>query len=194
MPAPGNRSHYSIKMRRYYVFDVDNTLVFTDALNTEAYNAALMAHGLDPIKTGERITRETVVRQYPDLSAEQLKLIIQEKQAYCKAHAEETEINSTLLEFLKKKTPESCLFWTSADQERIQSLLDYYSISNLARERIVADKKHIPECIAGLQRIFRCSADELLVFEDNPRIIRELRENGISVIDINAETNETEYA
>ena len=183
-----------IGMKKYYVFDVDNTLVFTDVLNTEAYNAALMAHGFAPIKTGERTTRETVVSQYPDLSAERLKLIIQEKQAYCKAHAEKTEVNSALLKVLKNQSPESCLFWTSADRERIQSLLDYYSISNLARELIVADKKHIPECITDLQRIFRCSADELLVFEDNPRIIRELRANGISVIDINAETNEADYA
>ena len=52
---------------RYYVFDLDNTLVFTDALNNEAYNFVLKKFGLSEIRNVERITREVVFQKYPEV-------------------------------------------------------------------------------------------------------------------------------
>ena len=52
---------------RYYVFDLDNTLVFTDALNNEAYNFILKKFGLSEIQNVERITREVVFQKYPEV-------------------------------------------------------------------------------------------------------------------------------
>lgn len=48
-----------------YVFDLDNTLVFTDVLNNEAYNFVLKKFGLSEIRYVDRITREIIFQKYP---------------------------------------------------------------------------------------------------------------------------------
>ncbi|MFR5650796.1 MAG: hypothetical protein ACLTK1_00280 [Veillonella parvula] len=52
----------------FHIVDVDNTLVFTDELNTAGYVHALACMALEPHKVVPRITREIVQEWYPQLS------------------------------------------------------------------------------------------------------------------------------
>ena len=52
----------------FHIVDVDNTLVFTDELNTAGYVHALACMELEPRKVVPRITREIVQEWYPHLS------------------------------------------------------------------------------------------------------------------------------
>ncbi len=43
-----------------YIFDLDNTLIFTDDLNNLAYQNALMEYQLPIIESSKRITRKDI--------------------------------------------------------------------------------------------------------------------------------------
>lgn len=70
-----------ITMKRY-VFDLDNTLIYTDSLNNDSYNYALSLQGLAPINDCKRITRDIVFKKYPNLNNVQKNKIIELKQEY----------------------------------------------------------------------------------------------------------------
>ena len=53
----------------FHIVDVDNTLVFTNQLNTAGYVYALAQVGLEPrIVIPDRITRDVVRSWYPQLT------------------------------------------------------------------------------------------------------------------------------
>lgn len=73
----------------FHIVDVDNTLVFTDQLNTAGYVYALARVGLEPRTTiPDRITRNVVRSWYPELTDQELGFITSYKQAYVRTHLE----------------------------------------------------------------------------------------------------------
>ena len=113
---------------RYYVFDLDNTLVFTDALNNEAYNFVLKKFGLSEIRNVERITREVVFQKYPEVEKWKDEIIAL-KQNFFLNNLERTFPARELL--IKLKNSEKCrnILWTSAEETRVIAILEYYKIA-----------------------------------------------------------------
>ena len=64
-----------------YVFDLDNTLVYTNSLNNESYNYALRLLGKSYLTEIKRITRNVVFQKY-NLSVDEKKRLIEYKQNY----------------------------------------------------------------------------------------------------------------
>ena len=64
-------------MQMNYIFDLDNTLIYSDAANHLAYKEAVrnVIHKDLDIKSG-RITRGDIASRYPNLTATQLSKII----------------------------------------------------------------------------------------------------------------------
>ena len=78
----------------FHIVDVDNTLVFTNQLNTAGYVYALAQVGLEPrTAIPDRITRNVVRRWYPELTGQELGRITSHKQAYVRTHMEQTTLN-----------------------------------------------------------------------------------------------------
>lgn len=167
-----------------HIFDLDNTLVYTDRANCDAYNEALRREGLEPITAAGRITRETVRFAYPEMADVQLQRIITGKQALFSP--KKTVLNVPLLEYAKEQGRDRCLIWSSADYGRACSLMVYHNLKAHFFDVYFSPKTDIPRELELLVRRFLLNPGNLVVYEDTEGHIEELRKMGIRVIDANA--------
>ena len=73
-----------MKSIKYFVFDLDNTLVKTNRANNESYKDAILAvTGKKVTIKKSRFTRENLVSTLPDLSPNQIEKIINAKDINC---------------------------------------------------------------------------------------------------------------
>lgn len=170
-----------IAMKRY-VFDLDNTLIFTDLLNNDAYNYALDIHELAPIIDCRRITRDVVFKKYPYLNNLQKNEIIELKQGYFMNNLKRTIPNKSLLKVMVAQNINHCMLWTSADETRVTALLEYYNICSTFRKILFSNKIEVVQDIKKTCELFECDLDHLIFYEDNRRVIDELQNLKISVI------------
>lgn len=167
-----------------YIFDLDNTLIYTDALNNDAYNYALKSVELASIEGYKRLTREVVFTKYPELNDAQKSEIIKNKQKYFVNNLELTTLNSSLLQILISQGPDKCLLWTSADKDRVLAILTYYKILNAFKKIIISNKAEgLPEIIRICEYL-DCRLEHLNFYEDNQRVIQNLRRLQLNVIPI----------
>ena len=79
------------------VFDLDNTLIFTDSLNNEAYNYALKQLSFNTIHNYKRITRAVVFDRFPNISNENRNRIFELKQKYFIENLDQTTPNKSMM-------------------------------------------------------------------------------------------------
>ena len=164
----------------YYLFDMDGTLFFTDALNNESYNHALSVNNFNPISNQKRITREVVKKIYPEVSEQEIAKLIRQKQDYFIKNIKKVEINKALFSILQKIEKDKCILWTSADRERTESIVNKFDLQHLFCKTLRSDKTDISLEIQSICLEFSCSCEQLLVFENDSAIVEELGKNGVS--------------
>lgn len=157
-----------------YVFDLDNTLIYTDLLNNESYNYALKLSNLKSINNYQRITQDVVFSEYPYLKETQKKKIIELKQAYFINNLNRTTPNTLLLGFLKKQKPERCILWTSANKSRVVAILGHYNISRCFKSIVFSSKNNVIQDIDEICKIFKCSVEDLVFCEDDLYVLNEI--------------------
>lgn len=172
-----------ITMKRH-VFDLDNTLIYTDLLNNDSYNYALNLLGLASIVDCKRITRDVVFSRYPDLNSIQKNKIIELKQKYFINNLKETIPNKSLIQLLEDQNVELCILWTSADETRVLAILDYYKISNAFKRVLFSSKLEVTEDIVKISELLECGIEHLIFYEDNQRVIQELQHLNLKVISV----------
>ena len=97
--------------KKISVFDLDNTLVFTDMLNNESYNFALTKIGKERIVDVKRITRNIVNSVY-ELTDDEKQQLIKTKQEYFDNNISKIELNEGLILKLKELDSSKCILWT----------------------------------------------------------------------------------
>ena len=163
------------------VFDMDNTLFFTDRLTNESYNYALQVFGFNKIYSDKRITRTYVNQVYPYLSNESLATIIDTKQEYFNNNLDKITINRQILNIIMQSGIDSCVLWTSADPNRVQETLKYYNLDESFLNIVYSNKLNIEDDLELICFIFQASKKDLLVFEDNDTTIKKLIELNVKV-------------
>lgn len=165
----------------YYVFDMDGTLFFTDELNNESYNSALIENKLKPIDSHyKRITREVVRACYPEISDNVIAELIRQKQKYFVNNINRIQPNAFLFDIIRKVKSDRCALWTSAEKKRVEGVINAFNLQCLFDKIIFSGKKLISEEINNICSEFACTKEQLLVFEDNAHVISELRKSGVS--------------
>lgn len=167
-----------------YIFDLDNTLIYTNALNNKSYNYALQLQALSPISDCERVTRDIVLIKYPHLNNEIKRKIIELKQEFFVGNIHETKPNESLLKILKSQKTEHCILWTSADETRVNALLEHYKIDNSFKKIIFSNKTNVSQDVESMCQLFGCTSEHLLFHEDNQEVIKKLKELNLNVISI----------
>ena len=162
-------------MSKKYIFDLDNTLVFTDDLNTEAYNFALKKVGLACIADVPRITRKTIMQEFPSLRIRCVKKIFKIRQNYFCKNLEKTKLNEAVFKELISKNPRDCFLWLSADQTRANAILKHYKLKKYFDKIIFSPKRDIGEDLKKITRFARCSVSDLVFYEDDKVIFEKLR-------------------
>lgn len=165
-----------------YVFDLDNTLVYTDILNNDSYNYALNILGLPEINNVKRITREVVFVKYPYISMTLRNDILELKQDYFKKNLHVTVPNNTLLKLLLMQKKANCILWTSANSNRVKETLKYYDIEEEFISVIFSKKQNIDLELEKIYKIFKCKLEQIIFYEDNKEIIKRLLELGANVV------------
>lgn len=169
-----------MKMKRF-IFDLDNTLIYTNLLNNRAYNYALSKLNLKPINGIIRLTKSIVFSHYRLTEEEKDKILYFKKEFYLR-NLKYTRPNVELISILKEQKREHCILWTSADEWRVLLLLKYYGINNSFKEIIYSEKINIEEELKKISCIFECGLKELIICEDNENIVNEILRLKINVM------------
>lgn len=167
-----------------YVFDLDNTLIYTDKLNNDSYNYALKCQGLTPINNFKRITRETVFEQYKNINDTKKDQLIRLKNEYFINNLHLTNINELLINILKFQNKNNCILWTSANEHRAIAILEYYNINNFFKEILFTNKTDVLHDVEKICNLHRCNLNQLVFYEDNLTLIKELRRLNLNVIQV----------
>lgn len=169
---------------KYYVFDIDNTLIYTDELNTASYLWALEQKGRTLDWKGGRITKEVVREEYPHLTKEELIEISALKQQYFLDHLELTQVNEEVKALLENIPRERCVMWTSAHPLRVRKMLEYYGVCDAFVEARFTEKEAVHDDAAFFCKAMKCTKEELVFLDDADEVITRLRATGLTVIDV----------
>lgn len=172
------------KNETHYVFAVDNTLVFTDELNTEAYVWALEQKGLSLDWKGGRITKEVIQSEFPNLPEQDMLEIRRMKRKYFLEHLDVTELNEELKDLILQVGPERCAYWFSANAVRVNGMLKHYGLLEALGAIISDRKKEEIGQAASLVKQFFCAPENVVFFESDPVVIAALREQGMEVVEV----------
>ncbi|WP_294166841.1 HAD family hydrolase [uncultured Clostridium sp.] len=167
-----------------YVFDLDNTLIYTDFLNNEAYNYALKCIGLQPMDNYKRVTREIVFKKYPNIRKIQENKILELKKEYFINNMQLAKLNGLLIEMLKSLNRNDCILWTSADETRTRAILKYYNMTSLFKCMVFSSKKNVMNDIEEICKLHECNLNQLVIYEDNLRLIDELKKLKLNVVEV----------
>lgn len=163
------------KLNRY-VFDLDNTLVYTDFLNNYSYNFALSSCGLSRINhQKKRITRDLIFNKYSNLTDMEKNQIISLKQDYFINNLKKTVPNEKIIKILNNQEAKSCILWTSADKSRALAILEYYNIYDAFGKMLFSSKVDLKQDIKKISKLLGCKMTNLIFYEDDINIIRELQ-------------------
>ena len=167
----------------FHIVDVDNTLVFTDELNTAGYVYALACMALEPRKVMPRITHEIIQDWYPQLSEDNLIHIATLKQVYGESHLEMSQLNASVARVFSTYGSERCALWTAANPERIRMLLRYHMVTDYRAIRFSNKTANdVAHTVQDFCVLFGCEPEELCFHEDNPEVINHLRKLGLTVM------------
>jgi phosphoglycolate phosphatase-like HAD superfamily hydrolase len=173
-----------MKIMNRYIFDLDNTLVYTDSLNNDSYNYAFKQLGLATINDCKRITRDIILSKYPELNNLQKNEIIELKQKYFVNNLKRTSPNTSVVQVLEDQNYELCILWTSADEARVFALLEHYKIYNRFKKVLFSSKLEVIKDIEKICEILECRFEHLIFYEDNQRVIKDLRQLNLNVIPV----------
>lgn len=174
----------------FHIVDVDNTLVFTDELNTAGYVHALAYMALEPRKVVLRITREIVQEWYPQLSEYDLVHISTLKQAYVESNLDMSQLNASIARVLSTYGSEQCALWTAANPERIRMLLRHHMVTDYRAIRFSNKTENdVAHAVQDFCVLFGCDPEELCFHEDNPEVVNHLRKLGMTVMAVEAKVD-----
>lgn len=149
-----------------YLFDLDETLIHSDSLNSDAYNYALEKCGYPRIEDCLRLTRDSL--QF--IPTTDLKKIIRIKQNYFTRSwlPYRIVLNTTLLQRIREYGKTNCYLWTSASKQRALSVLRRCKLKHFFN-RILFDKK--TNITASMQKLKgQLHSDKFIIFENDPTL------------------------
>ena len=164
-----------------FLFDLDDTLIASSKLNTDAYNYALESLGYQRLDGVHRITRENLKCIPPVVSD----TIIRRKQEYFAQAWLPCRIllNDGLLAVAMKNGRQNCFLWTRARKERAEAVLTMCNLNRYFKSIIYDEKKSFRRSMEKLRAII--GRDDFLLFEDNVELLQY--PNVSKVCDINME-------
>lgn len=173
-------------------FDLDGTLVDTDFANFISYQDAIQSI----IKTdeeiqyipNERFNRATLKKLIPNLSEENLRKIIRQKELNYKDNINQTKLNKFVTQILNKysKTNKTVLV-TNCRKDRAILTLEYHKLtdkfSHILYREISENENHINKYKNAINSL-SLSAKTVLVFENEKTEIDDAILAGISINNI----------
>ena len=117
--------------KKYFIFDLDNTLVKTNRANNKSYEEAIkVVTGIDYRHKKPRFTRGDLALAISDLTPIQISEIIKLKEYFYTKYIQETALNVQLVKCLKllKNNGEETILLTDSHKIRAQQVCNYYNL------------------------------------------------------------------
>lgn len=169
-------------MTERIVFDFDNTLVHTNALNNFAYNSALQDINLPQINGLNRLTRASVFKQYPELSQKERDYLLERKRWHYTKNLQLSAPNADALCLLRSRLSAHFMLWTSAEEKRVRDTLCHHHLDKAFCKIIFSDKTDLRMDVSRFTDCFNCKQSELVVVDDDTMTLTKLRELGVRAI------------
>ena len=170
-----------------YIFDLDNTLIYSDTANNLAYKEAVrnVIHKDLDIKSG-RITRGDIASHYPNLTATQLSKIIKEKEKSYAKYFDFTLLNVALLNILKQLSSanQRTILMTYSGSERACQLLEFYGIDKYFSEKYYKEDFGNKSKYKFANEILSIDSRKIVLFENETEGQREAVSDGFAAHNI----------
>ena len=174
-------------MQLNYIFDLDNTLIYSDAANNLAYKDAVKTVINKDLDTAcGRITRSYISERYPNITANQLSKIIKEKGKSYAKYFELTLQNVALLNILKhlSATNNRTILMTYSGRERACQLLDFYGIDKYFSEKYYKEDFGNKSKYKFATDILSIDSRKIVLFENETEGCREAINDGFAAHNI----------
>ena len=160
-----------------YIFDLDETLISSTALNNDAYNYALEKYGYRRVNTNDRVTRKNL----EFISAMLLDKVISEKQRYftSKWLPYRVILNNNLIDKMKRYGKNNCYLWTKASPHRVEPILKYCNLRRFFNKIIFDDKNSFQDSMLKLEATTH--SNELIIYENNHKFFEN---ESVKIIDL----------
>ncbi|GHV59204.1 hypothetical protein FACS1894103_2120 [Campylobacterota bacterium] len=119
---------------------------------------------------------------YPELSEQQMVELTKQKQHYFINNIARLNKNEFLFDIAKMIGRDKCILWSSADQIRIESMVQEFELKRLFCRIIISSKHHIFEDINNICLKLACTKEQLFIFENDAQIAQELSNNHIGCL------------
>jgi beta-phosphoglucomutase-like phosphatase (HAD superfamily) len=166
------------------VFDLDGTLVDSDAANLLSYKTAAL-HVLfskmsnlefDP---GIRMTREFLEKLIPNASNEQIAQIVAEKELLYKQYLPRTILNALLADIIERSRGKEIILATNSRKARADMLLAHHRLSDKFTRKIYKDSVDTRDKYARLIPGLLKENGSIAVFENDANAIESAIACGI---------------
>ncbi len=118
----------------FFIFDLDNTLIYTDIANNMAYKEAIqVVLNIGYVNCDiQRITRIELANMLPECSQEQLSKIVLYKENIYPNYYDQTTLNTNLLKILVLLHTNRCetILLTECRRNRAIALCEYHGLMN----------------------------------------------------------------
>ena len=167
---------------KYYIFDLDNTLVKTNKANNNSYHEAIHTVMDEDVHIRKkRFTRMDLSWAFPQLSSFQISEITRLKELYYVNHIHETVLNIQLVKCLKLLNNDGCetILLTESRRKRAQQICDYYALTHLFSKKCCFEDYNGKTKYQHLETL-NVSLKSIVLFENDQMEIRRAVQNGIS--------------
>ena len=185
----------SIKL---YICDIDNTLLFTDSLNSESYvKSAEQLHIRLPkqIHNEPRITEQIIRKYLPDIEESTIKKLKCCKLKYFLNNLNKITINDNLLDLIKNQPGFLCL-WTSSTEKRAiiecnTLKVPYDDLISVNKDLITDDR--VKGIICAWAKKYKVPQKDILIVDDNETFLNRIRELGYKTLAIRRDVSSKQY-
>lgn len=163
------------------ICDIDNTLLFTDKLNSKSYIEAAKKLNIclpESVINVPRITASLISRHINNIDDATLDALQKEKLNYFLNHLEEIEINNKLLNEINKKSNYLCL-WTASNKQR--ALAECKALG-IIFEKIIffnkntADTETLNRIFSAIVVKYKVNNADIEVYDDDEKFLKKVKE------------------
>lgn len=174
-------------MTKLIICDIDNTLLFTDKLNNNAYIYAakiLKIQLPDTVLNVPRITVSLIKKYAKNINNSTFEKLQEEKLNYFLCHLEQIEVNQKLLNEIKENS-DFIYLWTSSNERR--ALTECCMLKIPFDELISFDKKNssvkvLHKMIFGIMTKIKISSADIIVYDDDENFLNKIAQLGIKTV------------
>ena len=166
---------------KFFIFDLDNTLVKTNRANNESYRDAILAIiGKSVEISKKRFTRNDLAEILPNLTEHQVAEIVKEKENCYNKHLSENILNTTLCQILVLLREEGCetILLTESNKTRALSVCEYFSLTQYFKKQYFKNDYPKGDKYLFLKQI-NIPMCRVVLFENEKKEIRRAIQNGI---------------